>query len=178
MQPTIRLARKEDIPAIRQLNLVAFDPSERELIADLAVKMFSSPPEPPTFAYIAEIDGALCGHCAFSPLWVRSPTPLTAYSLAPLSVHPDHQRKGIGSNLIHRGIEHLRREGVDLLWVYGDPDYYTRFGFSHTLGKALRPPYPLHYPHGWLGLNLSKVDLGESTLAVDCIPALRNPALW
>ncbi|MEM9916010.1 MAG: N-acetyltransferase [Planctomycetota bacterium] len=50
--------------------------------------------------------------------------------LAPIAVHPDHQRRGIGSALVREAIRQGRANRVTALFVLGDPDFYGRFGFQ------------------------------------------------
>jgi len=50
--------------------------------------------------------------------------------LAPLSVHPSWQGKGIGAILMRDGIECLRARGVDILLILGHDTYYPRFGLK------------------------------------------------
>lgn len=53
------------------------------------------------------------------------------YHLAPVAVHPDHQGKGLGSELIRHSLtsEPLASAAV---FVLGDPAFYERFGFSRV----------------------------------------------
>lgn len=52
--------------------------------------------------------------------------------LAPLSVHPDRQKQGLGGQLI-RAVELKARElGFNALVLFGHPAYYSRFGFRPT----------------------------------------------
>lgn len=81
--------------------------------------------------------GELLGHVALSRL--RSPR--SALALAPISVAPDEQGKGFGTALIHDAIERARMLEMELIFVLGDPAYYTRFGFSVEAAT----PYPCPY---------------------------------
>ena len=67
------------------------------------------------------------GHVAFSP--ADSSTP-GWYSLGPVSVLPELQRKGIGKQMIEQGLDQLRRLGAVGCILVGDPRYYSRFGFQ------------------------------------------------
>lgn len=57
---------------------------------------------------------------------------LKIMGLAPMAVVPEHQRKGIGSALVHAGLEQCRQLGFGAVVVLGHPDYYPRFGFSSS----------------------------------------------
>ena len=67
---------------------------------------------------------------------------VSAVALAPLAVHPDHQRKRIGGLLVQHGLELLRGRGEKIVIVVGHPDYYPRFGFSREKARSLESPFP------------------------------------
>lgn len=91
---------------------------------------------------VAQMDDQIIGHIAYSRLSVTSAgATLNAAALAPLSVSPNHQRRGVGSALIKASITHLKRQGVELAVVLGHPNYYVRFGFSNLLARLLDAPY-------------------------------------
>jgi putative acetyltransferase len=62
-------------------------------------------------------------------------------ALAPVAVLPDHQRRGIGSALIRRGLELCRKRGCAAVLVVGHPEYYPRFGFSADLAAGVKAPF-------------------------------------
>jgi putative acetyltransferase len=55
-----------------------------------------------TVSLVAEMDVRVIGHIAFSPVTISDGTP-NWYGLGPVSVLPEHQRKGIGNALIKEG---------------------------------------------------------------------------
>lgn len=130
----IRHARASDHAAIREINEAAFaKPDEARLIEalrDAGDVMFE---------LVAEADGAVVGHILFSRLWADR-TELIA-ALAPMAVRPDHQRKGLGGQLVERGIEACREFGAHAVIVLGHPDYYPRFGFSAQAASNVTSPY-------------------------------------
>lgn len=77
---------------------------------------------------VAERNGELLGHIAFSPAQVNGEAG-PWYLLAPVSVWPDFHRQGIGSALIRAGIDGLKGLGASACFVLRDPGYYKRFGF-------------------------------------------------
>lgn len=88
-------------------------------------------------ALVAERDGRIVGHIAFSPMTA----PFAALGLAPLSVLPHCQRSGIGSALVRKGLGLARSRGWDAVFVLGDPAFYRRFGFSAEAAGGFSTPY-------------------------------------
>jgi putative acetyltransferase len=70
----------------------------------------------------------LVGHIAFSAVRIDG-RPGDWYGLGPVSVAPGKQRRGIGSALIHTGLDRLRDLKAAGCVLLGNPDYYRRFGF-------------------------------------------------
>ena len=50
--------------------------------------------------------------------------------VAPLSVHPDHQARGVGSGLMRSLLAAANEQGWPAVVVLGSPVYYGRFGFE------------------------------------------------
>jgi len=82
-------------------------------------------------------NGVPVGHIAFSPLSGG----VDLFALAPLAVRPDWQRQGVGTGLVHHGLDHGRRAGWKGIYVLGDPAYCRRFGFSQAKAKGVDSPY-------------------------------------
>lgn len=81
-----------------------------------------------TLSLVAENDANIVGHVAFSPVIIGHSS-AGWYGLGPVSVHPDHQRRGIGSSLINEGLKMLQERRANGCALIGDPNYYSRFGF-------------------------------------------------
>ncbi|MES1945562.1 N-acetyltransferase GCN5 [Salinisphaera sp. PC39] len=86
-----------------------------------------------SLSLVAEIDGRVVGHIAFSPVTVSDGTP-DWYGLGPVSVLPGHQRRGIGKALIREGLSRLCGMGARGCCLVGDPVYYRQFGFEAVPG--------------------------------------------
>jgi putative acetyltransferase len=121
----IRSETSADVSAIAEVTVAAFktlvisNHTEQFIIAALrAAKAL-------TVSLVAEVDGRVIGHIAFSPNW---------YGLGPVSVLPECQRRGIGSALIQEGISRLKDLGARGCCLVGHPEYYRRFGFQNIRG--------------------------------------------
>lgn len=72
----------------------------------------------------------------------------------------------------------LSGKRVDVLFVYGDPKYYGRFGFSANAATRFIPPCELKYPFGWLACMLREGNPDDQAVRLSCVRSLYNPALW
>lgn len=111
---------------------------------------------------VAELDGRVIGHIAFSPVTMSDGT-RDWYGLGPVSVLPECQRQGIGKALIREGLSRLKAMNARGCCLVGHPDYYRKFGFQNVSGLALEgvPPEFLfalsfdgRYPQGNVGFHV------------------------
>lgn len=86
-----------------------------------------------TLSLVAEMDGRVVGHIAFSAVTISDGTE-GWYGLGPVSVLPEYQKRGIGKSLITEGLSLLRELGGRGCALVGDPGYYNRFGFKNYPG--------------------------------------------
>jgi putative acetyltransferase len=83
-----------------------------------------------TLSLVAEIDGRVVGHIAFSPVTISDGT-INWYGLGPVSVLPKYQQMGIGRSLIKEGLKRLKDLGAKGCCLVGHPQYYRKFGFEN-----------------------------------------------
>jgi putative acetyltransferase len=109
-----------------------------------------------TVSLVAEVNGRVIGHIAFSPVTISDGTP-NWYGLGPVSVLPEHQRRGIGKALIWEGLSRLKELNARGCCLVGHPDYYKKFGFKNISGLMLEGvpqevfftlPFDGHTPQG------------------------------
>jgi predicted N-acetyltransferase YhbS len=62
-------------------------------------------------------------------------------ALAPVSVAPSFQKKGIGSQLIHAALQKAKELGYPSVIVLGHKDYYPKFGFKQAALWNIKPPF-------------------------------------
>ena len=90
----------------------------------------------------ADQGGAIIGYIGFSRIRVtgeRGTT--TALALAPVAVHPEHQRRGTGAGLIRTGLSRARVAGFDVVVVVGHAGYCPRFGFKSARAHGIHCPF-------------------------------------
>jgi len=150
----------------------------RRGVARLAVDLLSEKTRPPTISLVAEVEGVTEGQIAFSPVGIDGAERFRGYILAPLAVSPSYQGRGIGAKRIEYGVRKLSAMGVDVVFVYGDPRYYGRFGFSADAGREYRTPYRLRYPSGWQAIVLNEYPFKEAPRTITCVDPLNDPNLW
>ncbi|WP_419238920.1 GNAT family N-acetyltransferase [Photobacterium leiognathi subsp. mandapamensis] len=129
----IRAEKDSDITAIETLTYNAFkdhphhepgaEPTEHLIVNRLRDANAL------TLSLVAEVNNQVVGHIAFSPVLINGEA-TNWYGLAPVSVLPEHQNKGIGKSLINQGLAQLKERGAEGFVLLGEPEYYGRFGFK------------------------------------------------
>lgn len=124
----IRDAQSGDADAIGRLHVAAFGGDQEAKLVD-ALRSASAV----TLSLVAIQGSEIVGHILFSPVEIASGEhSFDAIGLGPMAVVPDAQRRGIGSALVHAGLQRLREAGHDAVFVLGHPEYYPRFGFRRA----------------------------------------------
>jgi putative acetyltransferase len=131
----IRKETPSDIEAITAITKAAFENhpfsrnTERFIIHALRSRNAL------TISLVAEAQGRLVGHIAFSPVTFTDQSP-NWYGLGPISVLPAYQRRGIGTQLLNEGLGVLKDLGAEGCVLVGDPGFYSRFGFKSPDGLS------------------------------------------
>jgi putative acetyltransferase len=71
----------------------------------------------------------------------------------------------------------ITKLGAFIVFVYGDPQYYTKFSFKTNFAQNFSPPYTLQYPEGWHAMKLNSTVLPEGG-KFKCVNSLNDPKLW
>jgi len=122
----IREEQPRDRDAVRSVNQAAFNNGPEAVLVDRLRAGCEG-----YLAFVAVEDARVVGHILFTPATIDG-CDLVGMGLAPMAVLPGHQRKGIGSQLVRHGLEHVRRSGCPFVVVLGHPEYYPRFGFERA----------------------------------------------
>lgn len=105
--------------------------------------------------YVAEIDGRVIGSIMYTHSFLLSDDgeKVPTVSFGPIGVHPDYQRKGIGTKLIEKTVALLKEMNVPAIIIYGDPHNYCKHGFKNGLDYQVSDMNG-EYPLGLLVLEL------------------------
>ncbi len=137
--PTPNITPRDETPAdyaaISELTLEAFRPLNFPELTEHFVIEALRAAGALTISMVAEMEGRVIGHIAFSPITVSDGT-LGWYGLGPVSVLPEYQRQGIGKILIAEGLARLQAMGARGCCLVGHPEYYGKVGFIHPEGLS------------------------------------------
>jgi putative acetyltransferase len=136
----LREERPDDAGAVRHVHLRAFG-DHGEVVADLVDTLRHGISSGGGFALVAEVAGQVVGHVMVTRSLLDAPRRLVDVQvLSPLGVLPEHQRQGVGSALVRAGLATLAESESPLVFLEGDPGYYSRFGFTPGAELGFRKP--------------------------------------
>ncbi len=136
----IRKEEAKDYEIIYSVVKAAFDSSEHSdgNEHDLVNALRKGKAFIPDLSLVAETDGAIVGHIMFTRAKVGDAIVL---ALAPLSVLPEYQRKGIGMSLIKKGHSIAEKLGYEYSVVLGSEAYYPKAGYVPADSFGIKPPF-------------------------------------
>lgn len=157
---TIRPEEHKDYKDIVSLILRSFregtDYSDGSDIIALVEEIRDSKYYIPELSFVAELDKRIVGHFLFS-YFPLSPTKEGGHSdeaksdivmLAPVSVHADYFRQGIGRQMLRLGIQKVRELGFKGITVEGNYNFYNKVGFRTSSEYNIFPTsgWPMDEP--------------------------------
>lgn len=172
--------RKSSTEEIKQLFTKVFTDSEGQseglVVGSFVYDLMINTNAEDLHGFIAVEHGKIIGCIFFSRITFDND--VIAFILSPAAVHADYQRKGIGQKLINFGISYLKENNVELVFTYGDPNFYSKTGFNLIAEKNIKAPLKLTYPEGWLGQSLVSKQIHPIVGNSYCVEALNKPELW
>jgi putative acetyltransferase len=137
---TIRVEEPGDHDAVAVVERTAFGVGgSGETVARLVDALRRD--DPGALSLVAEEDGEIVGHIMFTRSLLDAPARLVPVQvLSPLAIAPGSQGRGVGTSLIAAGLSELESRGVPLVFLEGDPRYYSRAGFVGGAGLGFRKP--------------------------------------
>ncbi|MEV6850227.1 N-acetyltransferase [Actinoplanes sp. NPDC051411] len=135
----LRIEQAGDRPAIAEVHRSGFGGEHGRTVADLVDALRRD--DPGALSLVAVEKREVVGHIMFSRSLLDAPRRLVeVVSLSPLAVRPAWQGRGIGTALVREGLRRVGERGVPLVFLEGDPAYYSRLGFVAAGGEGFRKP--------------------------------------
>lgn len=115
----------------------------------------------PTFikhlSLVAESNGQVVGHILFTPIYIENGQQhFKSLAMAPVSVLPEFQNQGIGSQLILAGHQHAKELGFQSVIVLGHEHYYPRFGYQPASQWGIKAPFDLPSEDLFMAIELTE----------------------
>jgi putative acetyltransferase len=150
----VRAETPDDHDTIRRIVDEAFDDTITSKIVD---GIRASDRFVPDLSLVAVSEGQALGHVISSYVDVV-PGSRRVLQIGPLAVVPSHQRRGVGTTLMHETIRIADERGEPLLLIEGNPAYYGRFGFTRADEHGIEMPPESHGPQYFLLRRLRAYD--------------------
>jgi len=150
--------------------------SEGVLIGQLVHDIVTLTHKEDLHGYVAIDNDKIIGCLFFTRLSFQQG--LSAFLLSPMAIQTNYQGKGFGQQLINAALEELKKQGVHLVFTYGDPAFYSKVGFRQITEKTAKAPFILSQPEGWLAQSLLGEDIKPLPDQPYCVEAFNKPDLW
>jgi putative acetyltransferase len=149
---------------------------EGRVIGDLVSNLISTTEPQDLIGFVAGSNINLTGCIFFSR--IVFPDDDATFILSPVAITTSEQGKGYGQQLINYGLSHLKSLGVNLVFTYGDPNFYCKVGFTPISEAIVRAPFELSQPEGWLAQSLDGSPIKPIQGTPQCVPALNIKEYW
>lgn len=162
MELIIRQEKEQDHQQVFDLVKQAFAemPFSDQTEHTLVEKLRNSDAFIPELSIVAEYSGRIVGHILFTKIKIlEGEKEWTTLTLAPVSVLPEYQRKGIGTQLIEYAHEKARQLGYQSAILIGHASYYPTFGYQPIHTFNIKMPFEIK---------------PENAMAVELIPNSLN----
>lgn len=137
----LREEQEQDWEAVRRLHLEAFG-DHGQVVADLVDALRGQLTDGNGVSLVAvDENQEVIGHVMFTRGLLDAPRRLVEVQvLSPLAVLPARQNRGVGTALITAGLQVMVERSVPVVFLEGDPGYYSRLGFAPGAPQGFRKP--------------------------------------
>jgi len=139
MNIVIRPEQQEDFPDIFELNQMVFGQDNEAKLVD---HVREGTNYIPALSLVATSDDKIVGYILFSRIAITNGDfRYESLALAPIVVHPEYQRQGIGARLISAGLQQAAELGYTSVLALGHEYYYPKFGFVPAAKWNIKAPF-------------------------------------
>ena len=177
---TIRKPKDDDLKHILFVEKAAFESDEQ---ANITEQLINDDSAQPVVSFLAFDEDKPIGHILFSNATVEGYQKSEHICfLSPIAIIQEYRDGTVDQLLMKEGLKKLEKSGIEMVFVYGDPDYYKKHGFVPDAESfGFTPPFPLPDRHSeaWMVLALSNIrGLSNSFGKVVVADPLNKPELW
>ncbi len=153
---TIRQERPSDYEVVKNLVKSAFESAEHTdgNEHNLVEKLRGSDGFVKELSLVAEENGEIIGHIVFTKAKMGE---VEGLALAPLSVSPNAQKKGVGTALMKAGHDIAKGLGYDIIVVLGSEKYYPKVGYRPAAELGIKAPFDVPNEN-FMAISLSGSD--------------------
>lgn len=171
------IKESNNLSEIMLIHKITFGKKEGTEISELVENLFEDKTAKPILSLVAFEKEKIIGNIIFTKSIIKGKNYASAI-LAPLAILPEFQKQGFGTKLIQTGFEILKKEGYDFIFTYGDPKYYSRFGFESASKLNIIPPQkiPEKFKDAWMIKILNNTKIKD--VEVDCSNSLKDKKYW
>jgi len=167
--------KSRNIEDIKQLFTKVFSDAEGQsegvLIGSLTYDIMTGTDAQDLYGFVAIENEQIIGSILFTRLTFQNG--INAFLLSPVA-----KGKGTGQKLISFGINHLKENGVSIVFTYGDPAFYSKVGFNLITENIAKAPFKLTQPEGWLAQSLVSDEVEPIAGNSYCVEAFNKPEIW
>ena len=117
----------------------------------------------PQLSLVAEVDHKIVGHILLTKIFIHTQEKsFASLALAPLSVAPEFQGKGVGNQLVKEAHRLAKEVGYQSITVLGPADYYARFGYEPMKKYGIEVPFAVR-EENCMVISLTENGLAELT---------------
>jgi len=143
-QVVIRREEDDDYSAVNNVLTSAFESNEEGQVEEAALvkRLRKDSSFKPEFSLVAILNEELIGHVLLTDIdIVLDKITFKSLALAPVSVLPKYQRKGVGSKLILAAHDQAIKSNYKSICLIGHSDYYPRFGYHPASQYGIKFPF-------------------------------------
>jgi len=135
---SIRAEKPQDVDSIHELNTLSFGQDNEANLVDI---LRAGSHFVPALSLVAITDDKIVGYVMLSKITIANgDNRQESLALAPIAVHPQYRKRGIGAKLITHGLQKARELDFTSVVVLGHEHYYPRFGFVAASRWGIKAP--------------------------------------
>ena len=124
----------------------------------------------PQLSLVCVLNNKIIGHVMLTKAFINKD--FKSLIVAPLSVLPEYQRKGVGTLLMKEAHKRALELGYTNVVLVGHPSYYPRFGYKKLSTWGIKMPFDIEDDDVCMGVELVPNALKNISGTLSFSPAL------